>query len=45
MSQDKKKNVAHIVFHQLRSIAKTNNEDFSLLLARWLVTPTTTTAT
>jgi len=35
MSQDNKKSVAHIVFHQLRSIAKTNNEDFSLLLSRY----------
>jgi len=35
MSQDNKKSVAHIVFHKLRSIAKTNNEDFSLMLARY----------
>jgi hypothetical protein len=35
MNQDKKKSVAHTIFHQLRSIAKTNNEDFSLLLARY----------
>jgi len=35
MKQDKNKSIAHIVFHKLRSIAKTNNEDFSLLLARY----------
>jgi len=35
MKQDKNKSVAHIVFHQLRNIAKTNNEDFSLILARY----------
>ena len=35
MNQDKKKSVAHVIFYELRSIAKTNYEDFSLLLARY----------
>jgi len=33
MSQEK--SIAHVIFYQLRSKAKANNEDFSLLLARY----------
>jgi predicted nucleotidyltransferase component of viral defense system len=35
MNQSKKNSIAHTIFHQLRSIAKANNEDFNLLLARY----------
>ena len=35
MSQEKEKNIAHVIYHQLRRIAKANDEDFSILLARY----------